>query len=133
MPHNLYLHSALVRSRDIDRRRSEKIREANMYYFIEAAMALLASFVVNVFVVAVFAEAYYPSNSATEACKARTWSDMNTTDHNINLESAGIYLGNCYGQVAAVIWGLGLLAAGQSSTMTGTYSGQFVMEVIYIL
>ena len=35
--------------------------------------------------------------------------------------------------MAAVIWGLGLLAAGQSSTMTGTYSGQFVMEVSEVL
>jgi len=47
----------------------------------------------------------------------------------IDLHSAGIFLENCYGKVAGTIWALGLLAAGQSSTMTGTYSGQFVMEV----
>ena len=131
MPHNLYLHSALVRSREIDRRRVEKIREANMYYFIEAAIALCASFVVNMFVVAVFAEAYFPRNEATDICKARTWTGNATVDadESINLQSAGVFLENCYGKVAAIIWGLGLLAAGQSSTMTGTYSGQFVMEV----
>lgn len=55
MPHNLYLHSALVKSRDIDRKKKEKIREANYYYFIENCIALLCSFVINVFVVTVFA------------------------------------------------------------------------------
>ena len=55
MPHNLYLHSALVKSRSIDTSNKRKVREANMYYFIEAGIALVISFVINVFVVAVFA------------------------------------------------------------------------------
>ena len=129
MPHNIYLHSALVRSRDIDRRKSEKVKEANFYFFIESVIALGASFLVNMFVVAVFAQGYFPENEVTDTCKAHTWSHLNNTDENINLESAGIFLDNCYGKFAGIIWALGLLAAGQSSTMTGTYSGQFVMEV----
>lgn len=134
MPHNLYLHSALVRSREIDRRRVDKIREANMYYFIEAAIALSASFMVNMFVVSVFAQGYFPGNKSTAECKAQAWAQLNDTDNqSINLQSAGVFLENCYGKVAAVIWGLGLLAAGQSSTMTGTYSGQFVMEGFLLL
>jgi len=44
------------------------------------------------------------------------------------LENAGYYLKDHYGQAALYIWAVGLLAAGQSSTMTGTYAGQFVME-----
>ena len=55
MPHNLYLHSALVKSRDIDTNNKRQVREANMYYFIEAAIALFVSFIINVFIVAVFA------------------------------------------------------------------------------
>lgn len=55
MPHNLYLHSALVKSRDVDRTKPKKVREANYYFFIEAAVALFVSFIINVFVVAVFA------------------------------------------------------------------------------
>lgn len=55
MPHNLYLHSALVKSRDVDRTKPKKVREANYYFFIEAAIALFVSFIINVFVVAVFA------------------------------------------------------------------------------
>ena len=55
MPHNLYLHSALVKSRDVDRTKPKKVREANYYFFIEACIALFVSFIINVFVVAVFA------------------------------------------------------------------------------
>ena len=40
----------------------------------------------------------------------------------------GIFLGCRFGAVAAYVWAVGILAAGQSSTMTGTYSGQFAME-----
>ena len=43
MPHNLYLHSALVKSRNVDRRKNGAMRQANMYFFIEAAIALLVS------------------------------------------------------------------------------------------
>lgn len=41
----------------------------------------------------------------------------------------GVVLGCVFGPAALYIWAIGILAAGQSSTMTGTYSGQFVMEV----
>jgi natural resistance-associated macrophage protein len=46
----------------------------------------------------------------------------------IGLENAGQFLGRTYGPAMVYIWALGLLAAGQSSTMTGTYTGQFVMQ-----
>lgn len=42
----------------------------------------------------------------------------------------GVVLGCVFGPAALYIWAIGILAAGQSSTMTGTYSGQFVMEVL---
>ena len=45
-----------------------------------------------------------------------------------DLYNGGIYLGCQFGSAAMYIWALGLLAAGQSSTMTGTYAGQFAME-----
>jgi len=44
-----------------------------MYFFVEATIALTASFLVNMFVVCVFAEGYYPDTVATEQCKAETW------------------------------------------------------------
>ena len=59
MPHNIYLHSALVKSREIDRKKVEEVKEANKYFFIESALALFVSFIINVFVVSVFAESFY--------------------------------------------------------------------------
>ncbi|MGH0173576.1 UNVERIFIED_CONTAM: hypothetical protein FKN15_065686 [Acipenser sinensis] len=59
MPHNIYLHSALVKSRQIDRSNKSEVKEANKYFFIESCVALFISFLINVFVVAVFAEAFY--------------------------------------------------------------------------
>lgn len=68
MPHNLYLHSALVKSRDIDRTKKQQVRDANMYYFIEASIALLVSFVINVFVVSVFAHGLFQTTNKEVVC-----------------------------------------------------------------
>ncbi|XP_037832810.1 natural resistance-associated macrophage protein 2-like [Kryptolebias marmoratus] len=59
MPHNSYLHSALVKSREVDRSKKKEVKEANKYFFIESTVALFVSFLINVFVVAIFAEAFY--------------------------------------------------------------------------
>jgi len=47
---------------------------------------------------------------------------------NADLYKGGLFLGCTFGAAAMYIWGVGILAAGQSSTMTGTYAGQFSME-----
>ena len=49
----------MCQSRDIDRKNKKEVKEANKYYFIESAVALFVSFLINVFVVAVFAQAFY--------------------------------------------------------------------------
>jgi natural resistance-associated macrophage protein len=51
-----------------------------------------------------------------------------SSTQDIGLHNAGEYLQKQYGDFALYIWAIGLLAAGQSSTMTGTYAGQFVMQ-----
>ncbi|XP_033224427.1 protein Malvolio isoform X2 [Belonocnema kinseyi] len=137
MPHNLYLHSALVKSRDIDRGRPEKVREANFYYFVEAAFALFVSFIINVFVVGVFAYGLY-NKSGEEIYKIcetnnfplgmETFKNNSVDLNDSNLYNGGVYLGCQFGMAAMLIWAVGILAAGQSSTMTGTYAGQFAME-----
>lgn len=50
-------------------------------------------------------------------------------ESSVGLFVQGVVLGCVFGPAALYIWAVGILAAGQSSTMTGTYSGQFVMEV----
>ncbi|XP_043508608.1 protein Malvolio isoform X3 [Frieseomelitta varia] len=136
MPHNLYLHSALVKSRDIDRRESKKVKEANMYYFIEACIALLVSFIINVFVVAVFAHGLFKKTNLEvyNLCKDNNYTigmqtfEQNNTAISADLNKGGIFLGCAFGAAAMYIWAVGIFAAGQSSTMTGTYAGQFAME-----
>ncbi|KAK2145996.1 hypothetical protein LSH36_641g01038 [Paralvinella palmiformis] len=134
MPHNIYLHSALVKSRDINRSKKNEVREANKYFFIEATVALFVSFLINVFVVAVFAEGFYGKNS-TDIYKSCLKNHnphagvFNVTGNiEVDIYRGGVLLGCEFGPASMYIWAIGILAAGQSSTMTGTYAGQFVME-----
>ncbi|CAG9766929.1 unnamed protein product [Ceutorhynchus assimilis] len=139
MPHNFYLHSALVKSREIDRTKSEKVREANLYYFVECCIAIFVSLFINIFVLAVFAHGLYnkTNEEVYETCLQYPSIDASVFPHtgpeakelvDSDMYNGGIFLGCTYGLAAMYIWAVGLLAAGQSSTMTGTYAGQFVME-----
>ncbi|WVZ59818.1 hypothetical protein U9M48_009913 [Paspalum notatum var. saurae] len=113
-PHNVFLHSALVQSRKIDPGKEYEVREAVRYYSIESTMALVVPFMINLFVTTVFAKGFHGTKEAD----------------NIGLENAGKYLQEKFGGdffPILYIWGVGLLAAGTSSTITGTYAGQFIM------
>lgn len=64
-----------------------------------------------------------------EDAKLSFTDNHNLTDIiNADLYKGGLFLGCTFGAAAMYIWGVGILAAGQSSTMTGTYAGQFSME-----
>ncbi|XP_044065991.1 natural resistance-associated macrophage protein 2-like [Siniperca chuatsi] len=135
MPHNIYLHSALVKSREVDRSNKKEVKEANKYFFVEATIALFVSFLINVFVVAVFAEAFYGrTNKEVYSVCNQSGSPhshlfpLNNETLEVDIYKGGVVLGCFFGPAALYIWAVGILAAGQSSTMTGTYSGQFVME-----
>ncbi|KAM8917823.1 natural resistance-associated macrophage protein 2-like isoform 1-T3 [Spinachia spinachia] len=135
MPHNIYLHSALVKSRDIDRKNKNEVKEANKYYFIESTVALFISFLINVFVVAVFAQAFFNKTNIEMKMQCNATGSphtdlfpANNQTLEVDIYKGGVVLGCFFGPAALYIWAIGILAAGQSSTMTGTYSGQFVME-----
>uniref|UniRef100_A0A8C4HB09 Natural resistance-associated macrophage protein 2 n=1 Tax=Dicentrarchus labrax TaxID=13489 RepID=A0A8C4HB09_DICLA len=135
MPHNIYLHWSRLESREIDRNKREEVKEANKYFFIESAIALFISFIINVFVVAVFAQAFYnKTNMEVNALCNATGSPhtnlfpLNNDTLEVDIYKGGVVLECFFGPAALYIWAIGILAAGQSSTMTGTYSGQFVME-----
>nr|XP_012595749.1 natural resistance-associated macrophage protein 1 isoform X4 [Microcebus murinus] len=123
-------------SREIDRTRRVDIREANMYFLIEATIALSVSFIINLFVMAVFGQAFYQqtNQAAFNVCANSSLHDyakifpMNNQTVAVDIYQGGVILGCLFGPAALYIWAIGLLAAGQSSTMTGTYAGQFVME-----
>jgi len=110
MPHNLFLHSALVQSRHVDRTISGAVAEANYYFTLEGAISLAVSFFINLTIMAVFAV-------------AGQWDK-----EDVGLKNAGDYLQENFGDLAKVVWAIGLLAAGQSSTMTGTFAGQYAMQ-----
>lgn len=115
MPHNLYLHSALVQSRAVDPTHLNKVRSGINYFTIESSIAIFVSFIINIFVVGVFAA-------------SAQWGPTCAMEEPLGLTNAGAYLECKYGQFALWVWAVGLLAAGQASTCTGTYAGQFIMQ-----
>lgn len=125
MPHNIFLHSALVQSRNVNPRLVNKVKEANFYFALESALSLFLAFLINLFVVAVFARTYHNGNvDASDQHCIIPDINGNTVDimcSDIGLKEAGGALFKVLGPAGRIVWGIGLLASGQSSTMTGTY------------
>ena len=112
MPHNLYLHSALVQTRKIERT-SAGIKKSLWYNFIDSAIALNAAFFVNAAILILAATAFYQTGNQSIA----------------KIEEAHALLAPLLGsKLAPILFAVALIAAGQSSTVTGTLSGQIVME-----
>jgi manganese transport protein len=112
MPHNLYLHSALVQTRKIDRN-AAGIKKSIFYNFIDSAVALNAAFFVNVAILILAATAFYATGHKEVA----------------KIEDAHALLAPLLGsKMAPILFAIALIAAGQSSTVTGTLAGQIVME-----
>ena len=112
MPHNLYLHSALVQSRNIERTNAG-MKEANKFNLIDSVVALNAAFLVNAAILILAASTFFTTGHSEIA---------SIIDAHALLAPL---LGN---QFAPIAFGIALLAAGQSSTITGTFAGQIVME-----
>lgn len=112
MPHNLYLHSSLVQTRKIDRS-FKGMKEAIKFNFIDTTIALNMALFVNGAILILAAAAFYSTghNEVSEIQDA----------HNLLND----ILGNRF---APILFAIALIAAGQSSTLTGTLSGQIVME-----
>ena len=111
MPHNLYLHSSLVQSRSIAKTYTGRA-EASKYNFFDSAIALNAAFFVNAAILIVAAASFYTRGIVvTEIQQA----------HNLLTPVLG-------STIAPILFAAALLASGQSSTLTGTISGQIVME-----
>lgn len=112
MPHNLYLHSSLVQTRSIETT-YKGIWRAIKYNFIDSAIALNAAFFVN---------------SAILVLAASTFFKAGMYDVH-EIQDAYKFLTPLLGtEWASILFGIALIAAGQSSTITGTLAGQIVME-----
>ncbi len=111
MPHNLYLHSALVQTRKIGRD-AQSVRKALKYNFADSVIALNAAFLVNAGILVLAAAAFFSTGNT----------------HVAKIEDAHRLLEPLLGPIAPVAFAVALIAAGQSSTVTGTLAGQIVME-----
>ncbi|MBL7856514.1 MAG: Nramp family divalent metal transporter [Cyclobacteriaceae bacterium] len=112
MPHNLYLHSSLVQTRRIDNS-DRGIWSAIKYNFIDSAIALNAAFFVNAAILVLAASTFFKAGMFEVA----------------DIQDAYKFLTPLLGtHWASILFGVALVAAGQSSTITGTLAGQIVME-----
>lgn len=112
MPHNLYLHSSLVQTRKFDRS-FKGIKQAIRYNLIDSVIALNMAFFVNAAILILAAATFYTAGRHDVA----------------DIQDAHKLLAPMLGSGwAATLFALALIAAGQSSTITGTLAGQIVME-----
>ncbi|KGN47700.1 metal transporter Nramp5 [Cucumis sativus] len=118
MPHNLFLHSALVLSRKVPNS-VRGINDACRYFLIESGIALFIAFLINVAVVSV------SGTVCTVGNVTQTTADQCS---DITLNSASFLLQNVLGKSSSTIYAIALFASGQSSSITGTYAGQFIMQ-----
>jgi manganese transport protein len=111
MPHNLYLHSALVQTRRIGKTYDEK-RRACRYNFVDSVIALNGALLINAAILILAATAFFKRGIVVT-----------------QIAQAHLLLAPLLGTaMASVMFAVALLAAGQSSTLTGTMAGQIVME-----
>ncbi|MFH6934178.1 Nramp family divalent metal transporter [Flavobacterium sp. YO12] len=112
MPHNLYLHSSLVQTRKFDRSPAG-IKQALKYNLIDSTIALNLAFFVNAAIL-ILAAATFHKNGMFEVAE---------------IQDAHQFLEPLLGtKWAPILFAVALIAAGQSSTVTGTLAGQIVME-----
>ncbi|KAF3447019.1 hypothetical protein FNV43_RR12199 [Rhamnella rubrinervis] len=118
MPHNLFLHSALVLSRKVPNS-VRGINDACRYFLVESGIALFVALLINIAVVSV---------SGT-VCTADNLTNENSSRcDDLTLNSASFLLQNVLGRSSKIIYAIALLASGQSSAITGTYAGQYIMQ-----
>ncbi len=124
MPHNLFLHSALVQTRKI-KRDPPSIRAALKFNSIDSTFALSIAFLVNAAILVLAALVFYGKESVTVA----GGEVVRFTPDSDWIRIAHLTLAPLLGTTAAsTLFAVALLASGQSSTITGTLAGQVVME-----
>jgi manganese transport protein len=124
MPHNLYLHSALVQSRQL-RKDEESIRRAIRFNTIDSATALTIAFLVNAAILVLAAMVFFGEESVILSGGQVVTFTANSDWIRVAYLTLSPLLGTA---AASGLFAVALLASGQSSTITGTLAGQVVME-----
>ncbi len=117
MPHNLYLHSSIVQSRAYGRDSVEEKKDAIKYATIDSNLQLSLAFLVNCLLLILGAALFFGSGKALGG-----FYDLH---HALLTSHVSVAFG---GAVMSILFAVALLASGQNSTITGTLSGQIVME-----
>lgn len=117
MPHNLYLHSSIVQARRYDRNDDASKKEAIRFSTIDSNIQLSIAFVINCLLLVLGAALFYGHGESLGRF----------TDLFDALQDSTI-VGAIASPVLSILFAIALLASGQNSTITGTLSGQIVME-----
>ncbi|HVM93729.1 MAG TPA: Nramp family divalent metal transporter [Terriglobales bacterium] len=124
MPHNLYLHSALVQSRQLQKD-DRSIRRAVQFNTLDSTVALTVAFFVNAAILVLAASVFF----GKESVAVPGGHLVHFTPESDWIRVAYLTLAPLLGTtVASTLFAVALLASGQSSTITGTLAGQVVME-----
>ena len=124
MPHNLYLHTALVQSRKLQKD-EPSVRRAIRFNTIDAIVALSIAFFVNAAILVLAATVFYGRESVTVASGQVITFGQDSDWIRVAYLTLAPLLGTA---AASTLFAVALLASGQSSTITGTLAGQVVME-----
>jgi len=124
MPHNLYLHSALVQSRKFQKD-DGSIRRAIQFNNIDSTVALTIAFFVNAAILVLAATVFFGKQSVTVPGGGVIYFRADSDWIRVAYLTLAPLLGKT---VASTLFAIALLASGQSSTITGTLAGQVVME-----
>jgi len=112
MPHNLYLHSSIIQTRDYDRNDDGR-KSAIKFATIDSTVSLFLAFFINASILILSAAAFHTSGNQQVADIADAYKLLDPV------------LGT---KIAGIVFAVALLASGQNSTLTGTLAGQIVME-----
>lgn len=117
MPHNLYLHSSIVQSRDFDRTDSQQVSRAVRFATWDSNIQLSMAFIVNALLLILGASMFYGHGEG-----------LGTFSSLYNALSDSTIAGPVASGLLSTLFAVALLASGQNSTITGTLTGQIVME-----
>ncbi|MGT2807197.1 divalent metal cation transporter [Streptococcus iniae] len=123
MPHNLYLHSSIVQSRKLNHNKKEDIARAIRFSTLDSNIQLTVAFFVNALLL-IMGVAVFKTGSVKDPSFFGLFDSLS----NPNLMSNSILAHVASSGILSFLFAIALLASGQNSTITGTLTGQIIME-----
>ncbi|MGX7173659.1 Nramp family divalent metal transporter [Enterococcus ratti] len=123
MPHNLYLHSAVSQTRKIDRKDTEDIARAVRFSTWDSNIQLTLAFLVNALLL-IMGVAVFKNGSVQDPSFFGLYEALSDP----SAMSNGVLIGVAKSGILSTLFAVALLASGQNSTITGTLTGQVIME-----